>query len=188
MTPKDLQILAAEGVPQDYVLNSVYEIENIILLLKEINSKVDFYKDLKKFRTESINEKIDDYSKRSDQLRKLIQDTLKHFKEKTLDFPGIGKVTRRNKSKDTWQIVDEDSLRKFFEEKGVKDQVYTTKEVIDKREAMKMVDAYVKQGVNVPGLFSVEGSESVSISFSKNKEKEEPVSHVSLDELEELNI
>ena len=191
MNPKELQSFMSGDSPNDQILNSVYEIENILILLKEINDKIQFYKDLKKFRTDSINDKISDYNERSSRLRQLIMNTLSNFDEKNLDFPGIGKVGRRRGS-NSWVVDDEKSLLEFFEKEGRKREITEIKEVINKREVNKLVEQYNAQNVSVPGITKRPAEESLTVSFHKEEEKKvssQDVDHsTSLDALEELEL
>ena len=107
-----LQLLTSQDIARDYVLNSVYEIEEVIPLIQKLSKHIVFLKELKKFRSTSIDAKIAEYAEKSQQLRTVILNTLEKFGEKTLDFPGVAKVTRK-KTTSTWQVESESSLLSF---------------------------------------------------------------------------
>ncbi len=167
-----IEILASGDIPDDYLLSSIYEIENILLMIEENGKKVDHLKGLKKHRAKYIDDDISKFQGRNTRLREVIYNTMSRLspKEKTIPFPGIGKVSRR-KVKDTWTISDEEKMLKFFEDEGVKDQA--VREVVDAREAKKLLDSFEDLNTTVPGVEKKLGGESISITFEK-EEKRQP--------------
>ncbi len=159
-------IQIAESGLGDIQLNSIYEVESILLALEEIDNRVGFWKNLKKHRVQTIDAAISDYSGRAEKLRKLVLDTLKQFDEKTLDFPGIAKVTRR-KNKDSWEIDDANQMLNFFKQEGLADEVSEVKTVVKKTAVNKLLLEYSKKNVNIPGTSRVAGAESISVTFEK---------------------
>lgn len=166
----DLRTMLAEGLSSDQTLTSLYEIEDILLLVGEVNRKIDYYKEMKKHRMLSIDEKISSLNGKVDCLRQIILNTMKKVapKDKTLDFPDIGKVTRRQ-SRETLVVADQDLVLDFLDKKGTKEDVVKTVESVDKRKLNSLVQQYTKAGETVPGISTATGTESLSITFEKPK-------------------
>lgn len=162
----DLQELLSGNVPPDYVLGSVYEIEDLLLMMKSIDQKIDFFKELKKHRTKSIDEKTSSLEEKIDSLRSIVLRTMKQLepKQNTLNFPSIGSVTRR-KPTGSWQVDDEQVLIKFLDENGAKDNVVKVKETIDGRKLKQVLDDFSSARVPVPGVTHKPGEESISIKY-----------------------
>ena len=160
--------------PGDMVLTSVFEIENILSMLREIEDKVKFYKDLKKFRAQSIDVEIDHLSDKSQRLRKAVLATMKSLepKKKTLTFPSVGKVSRR-KGKDKWNVSDEQAMLAFFDSEGVKDQVIRTVEKVDGKEVGKVLENFADQDMAVPGATKKPAEEILSITYDKDESADE---------------
>jgi phage host-nuclease inhibitor protein Gam len=156
----------------DYVLDSVFEIDTILRLVKEEEKKAEFLRNYKKFKNDQISVKLELHDEKIKQLRNIIKKTLSHFEEKSLDFPGLGKVSRRN-NKDSWSIEDEQKLLQFFKKEGIADHVVKVKETVDKREALKYIENYTKQGIGVPGVMPVKGLETLIVIFEKDSDTTE---------------
>lgn len=190
----DLNSLLIEASSTDS-LSSMYEIENVLLLLDEINKKKEYYKELKRVRTRSIDDKISTLDSRSEVLRQVVLNTMKEAapNEKTLDFPSIGKVTRR-KPKASWSVDNEEVLLSFLDNEGQKEEVIKTVVSIDKRKLKLVLDTYSKTGTQIPGVSSVSTPEALTITFDKNKKTEvmsgvnERVEEVDLDVLDSLEV
>ena len=160
------EILTSGAIPQDVCLNSVFEIDQVLIRLRELNDQVEHLKGLKKYRVDSANVAIEDSETKIDQIRDLIHRTMVELSpgEKVLQFPSIGKVSRR-KSPDSWDITDEDTLLKYLEGKGLKNDVIKVKEVLDVKSAKKLVESLSSKGETVPGVDKLAGRESISITF-----------------------
>lgn len=165
----NLRSLLAGPIPDGYTLSSTFEIENILLLIEEIDKKLEYYKELKKHRVKSIDDKIGSLSQKEATLRGVILNTMKSMNEKSLDFPDIGKVSRR-KSKSAIVLDDQDEVIAYLDKKGLKDGVIKTVESIDKRKLNSLIGDLEKQGEVVPGISKTPGSESLSIAFEKPKD------------------
>lgn len=189
----DLRTLLAEGLSADHSLSSMYEIEDILMLIGEVNRKVDYYKEMKKHRASSIDGKIASLNAKADCLRSIVLNTMQKIvpNEKTLDFPDIGKVTRR-KPTETISIDDQDLVIEYLEKKGMKDEVVKVSETVDRRKLKIIVQQCGKAGEAVPGVSTVTGTESLSITFEKPKPKPEQEqvapSEISLDALDSLVV
>jgi hypothetical protein len=160
------EILISGAIPQDVCLNSVFEIDQVLLRLIELDDQLDHLKGLKKYRVDSANMAIKDVEDKVVQIRDLIHRTMVELSpgEKVLQFPSIGKVSRR-KVPDGWSIDDEEALIKFLESKGLKDAAVKVKEVLDIKAAKKIIDDLSVQGETVPGVTKQKGGESISITF-----------------------
>lgn len=187
----DLRTILSEGLSADHSLSSMYEIEDILLLIGEVNRKIDYYKEMKKYRAASIDDKISSLTAKSDCLRSIVLNTMQKVvpNEKTLDFPDIGKVTRRKPTK-TINIDDQDKVIKYLEQKGMKDEVVKISEIVDRRKLKTIVQQCSKAGETVPGVSTTMGSESLSITFEKPKPENEQatLSEINLDALDSLAV
>ncbi len=165
----DIRTLLAGPIPDGHTLSSTFEIENILLYIEEIDKKLEYYKELKKHRVKSIDDKISTLSTKEATLRGVILNTMKNMNEKSLDFPDIGKVSRR-KAKSAIVLDDQDAAVAYLEKKGLAGGLVKVVESLDKRKLNSLVGDLEKQGENVPGVSRVIGSESLSIAFEKPKD------------------
>jgi hypothetical protein len=167
---KDLADVSTNDSTGDFCLNSVFEIEDALVMVRDLSRKIEFLKGLKKHRADQIDAEISETNRRVDNLRTIILKTMvKHEPDqKTLQFPSIGKVTRRV-GKDDWKFDDEEAMKKFFEKKGVKDDVIKVKESLDARAAKSVIDHFAKNGIDVPGVSKKVGEEGISITFDAAK-------------------
>lgn len=149
-------------------LNDLFEIEQALSMMKDSDEEQSFLKDLKKRRVNPIDDKIKKLETDKDKLKKMILNTMKELKpkQKTIDFPGVAKVTRRA-VKGTWSIVDEDSLIADLERLGLKDDIVKVEEKIDKKKLNSALVNLEKQSSVVSGVEKSDNSESISVSFSK---------------------
>lgn len=165
----DLRTLLAGPIPDGHTLSSTFEIENILLLIEEIDKKLEYYKELKKHRVKSIDDKISTLNIKEATLRSVILNTMKSMNEKSLDFPDIGKVSRR-KAKSAIVLEDQDAVIAYLEKKGLADGLIKVVESLDKRKLNSLVSDLEKQGEDVPGVSKIVGAESLSIAFEKPKD------------------
>lgn len=163
----DFETMFATGIPADYCLNSVFEIEDLLEMVRQLEDKVGFYTELKRYRTKVIDEEIAKLEERSDSLRKVVLNTMKHANKRSLNFPSIGKVVCRA-GKTTWQIDDEDKLMDFLDKQGVKSQVVQVKEVVDKKALTKVLDNMSDQDIHPVGVKKIEAQEGISITYEKD--------------------
>lgn len=198
-------IITSGSIGDDVVLSSVFEIENILLHITELNSKLDHLKGLKKFRVETADVEIKAIEEKISQFRDLIQRTMFALKpdENSLLFPAVGKVVRR-KGSSSWSIKDEKAFLTYMQQEGRYDEVVNTKVTIDLRKAKKIVEDLMDSGDNVPGVVEVESPPSISITFetdtpklsktttkvSKKTDKQPVVKSVQpeLDDLDDLEV
>jgi len=163
MIEKMRHILNYAGDEQ--VLASVFEIENALVLLSMIQGKVDFLKELKSRRNQSLDQEIKSLEEKEEYVRDVVAKTMKHYEpsEKTIHFPGTGKVTRRKVSA-SMSIEDSAKLIEYLKEKKIHNELIKTKEYVDSKEVKKAL-ADVKD--EIPGVKRTEEDESLSITLEK---------------------
>lgn len=132
-------------------LDDLYELEGTALTIKELNKKIDFFKDYKKKKVEKINEEIKVTENKIEFLKAVIVATLKKFNEKSTRFPGTCDIVSRTQ-KANWVINDEEEFLRIIEnamESGENvDGVVETviQKNIVKKEANKLLDSWEKSG------------------------------------------
>jgi len=154
---KIFDILQSEDVEP---LESDIEIEDLILVIKDIDGKISFLERLKKERTKAISEEIEKLLSKKDKFKGVISKTLEAFDHKALNFPGVGKVTSKTNS-GKWNILDEGSLIEVLKEELSADEfseVVVQKQSIVKKALNRILDSL---------------SSSDAISKLVNKEKED---------------
>lgn len=148
------------------VLDNIYECEDLLLQIADINAKIEHLMGLKKYRTEALNSEIQKLKEKEECFRTVILNTIqKHDpKTKSHDFRPVGSVTCRN-NKASYEIEDEDQVLAAFEEMGRKADVIVVKESLDKRKAKALIEELASKGVSVPGTVLKPASVSLSISY-----------------------
>ena len=148
------------------------EIEDIVRGIKAIDEDLEFLKNLKKKRVEPIDEKVKELDCKRKNLEELTLKSMENLfpNKKTIDFPGVAKVTRKN-TKGSWKILDEDDFIDFIEkynDQKAKDVIKYNKKV-DKREATKLVESIKENDSNIeiPGTEYTEEKQSISLSKYK---------------------
>jgi len=151
-------------------LESELEIEDLIVTIDSLNRKVDFLSRLKKNRVSTIDEEIDKNKVRKQKLQEVIVATLESVGEKSLSFPGVGKVvTKQPKGK--WNISDEDALVEHLKKTLTADDfdaVVPTKPSIAKKELNKILDGWEKSGEVPKSVEREETRTSLSVTIDKN--------------------
>lgn len=163
---------------QDYIQDK-YEIENVLLVLQNMNKKLEFLKELKKRRVAAIDEQINKEELSIEKLEEAIKSCMHQNKDKTLDFPGVGKVQIRN-TKGSWSIIDEEGLRSHLESLGKFEEVSEKSWKFRKKDLNKVLDD-LKENNNVPPFVQKEPDKiSLSLSFPKdNTQTVAPISNES---------
>ena len=154
-------------------LESDIEIEDLILLIRSIDEKVEFTKRLKKARVKALDEELSKLDERKQAFREIIGKTLNKFGHKSLNFPGIGRVSvKPGKSK--WVVKEESDLLKYLSEKLDSDEYQTVinqKVSILKKELDKILDKWENQNEEIPESINKElGSDTVTIVADKKGE------------------
>lgn len=180
MGEMDKRMLFGKEIPDNYVVSNAVEIEDLVVALARTNKKLDWYKALKQKRIKDIEEETQAYEAKATWLRDLILSSMQEHSpsEKTLNFPGIAKVSRRN-VKGSWDISDEEAMLACLADQGMKDEVVRIKEVVDKKKAKDVLEQLHKMRITVPGVTRSEDSEGISVSFSEGDAVNEKVQKIS---------
>jgi len=181
--------VSGEVVP----LSDLYLIEDTALTVKDLNKKIDFYKDYKKKKAKDIDGEIKTLNNKVDFFKSIIMETLKTHKEKSIKFPGSCSVSSRNPAP-KWVINDEDKLievLKEAEKNGEKiDDILQETIVykVDKKKADKLMEVWEKNGkldkiledMDEPFIVKEIPPTSVALSFVKDNEEEDDIVPVSV--------
>jgi len=190
----DLRELLSGNTQEGTSLDSIYEVEDLLLLISDINKKIEFYKELRRHRTESIDSKVNSLTQKGTVLREIILNTMKSLApdEKTVHFPSVGKVSRR-RSKDAWVVDSPDDLSGFLDQKKEKDGVVKISESFDKRKLNALLDKYKSEGTIPPGVSIKEGNDALTVTLEKPDkdakiEDRKYSSDIDLDALDSLEV
>lgn len=162
---------------QASALDDIYSTENIATDIKRMEDKIDFYKGLKKKRAAEIDAAIGVLENKIEFYKTIITKTLQKWKEKTVNFPGVCKISCR-KSPPTWTITEEEEFIKIVTEEGEKDKVLEeipAQIKIIKKEVNKLLGDWEKAGKIPPCVIKEEKDMSVSITFYEPAEEVEAV-------------
>jgi hypothetical protein len=155
-------------------LQDKYEIENVLLVLQNMTKKIEFLKELKKRRVAAIDEQIQKEESDAEKLEEAIKTCMQRNKDKTLDFPGVGKVQVRS-SKGTWTIVDDEGLRDHLQALGKFDEVSETSWKFKKKDLNKLLDQLLENNNTSPFVQKEQDKTSLSVSFPKEEATVAPV-------------
>jgi predicted HAD superfamily phosphohydrolase len=154
-------------------LNNPMEIEEALSGIIKLDKKVKWLADLKKYRAQQIDEKIRLYENKVDYLRSIIQTCMDEHKEKTLDFPGVAKVTvKTNPVK--WEVLSEIKLFEFLKKKEKYDQIVEEQPKILFKDLTKFLNSLSDDEVKElkEAVEKIEGNRNLSIT-KYNKPVEE---------------
>ena len=154
-------------LPENMTLESVMEIDEVLYEIALFERKRKHLEGLKRHRASILDEKIKRIATNVDDLRKVILNTMRKYApdDKTLDFPSVGKATRKSPQK-RWIVDDEKKLISFLEKSGIKDQIVSTVEKISKKDLNRELSA-LPDSKAVKGATLDPGEESISITFEK---------------------
>lgn len=142
------------------------DVEKIVAAIRKCSREVDFLKKLKASRVKPIDEKIATLTSNQDKLKQFAISLMGiHFpNQNTVDFPGVGKLTKR-KTKGKWEVTDEEAFLKYMKEQGKYDDVVTIKESVNKRELPKVLSEILKTASeeDIVGASFVEPESDVSL-------------------------
>lgn len=156
----------------DFVLSNVYDIDNVLQLIKDDVANETHLSNLKKYRNELISTEIDKYQNRIDKMKKLVGRTMLALSpgKKTLNFPGVGKVTRKENDV-KWEIQNQEELEKYLESKGLKNEVMDSPDPkFSKSKFNSLLPRLDPE--KVPGLKKEEVIAPISISWSKEGQQD----------------
>ena len=179
-------ILTSEDVTP---LDSECDIEDLILSIKGLDERMAWYKTLKDDRVAKITQEIEKLSNRKNRLKEVITATLKEKDKKTLNFPGVGKVSVKN-LKGTWDIKDEDSLKVHLGKELDKDafeKIVVTKESVSKAELKKVLEMWEKSGSLPVSVERTEDRQSLSVIIDKTFSNSQKMQDV-LQSVDEINV
>lgn len=129
-------------------LESELEIEELITAVKSMEKKIEFFEKLKKKRALDIDLEIDKIKNRIDTLKCIMTITMENSENKTLSFPGTGKITLSER-KGKWVVDNEedllDMLSKELDEEEYKD-ILQTKVSYSKKDIDSYLDKWEKGG------------------------------------------
>ena len=132
-------------------LDSELEIEELLIAVKSMEKKIEFFENLKKKRASNINLEIDKIQSRIDTLKSIISMTMENTKNKSLVFPDTAKIALMER-KGKWVIDDEnellDMLSKEIDEKEYK-SLFQTKISYSKKDIDSYLDKW-ESGGKVP--------------------------------------
>jgi len=116
------------------------DIEKIIASIRRAREEIEFLKELKKRRVEPINVKITKLEDNEEKLRDFILEMMPTLfpKKNSVDFPGVGKISKR-KTKGKWVVTDEESFLKVLKEYEMYDEVVKLKATVDKKKVPNVV-------------------------------------------------
>jgi hypothetical protein len=116
------------------------DIEKFIASVGKARDEIEFLKKLKKRRAEPIDEKVAILEQKVEKLKSFILYLMpQHFpKKNSVDFPGIGKISKR-KTKGKWVVTDNEVFIKVLEEHKLDEEVVKIKKDIDKRKIANAV-------------------------------------------------
>jgi len=151
-----------EDEPQ--ALESEFDLEDLLAAIDSLNNKVKFLEQLKKQRSKSIQAEIDKIQAQDTRLRDVVMLTMNSVDKKSLNFPGVGRVSVKEGRK-TWIISNEDELiQKLHDELGEDDfnrlvaerKVIISKKdvnpILDNWESVKKLPDCVQKKVNAPSV------------------------------------
>jgi len=196
----DKQVISAILTSKDVTpLDSECDIEELILSISGIDKTVEWYKELKKKRIEKITAEIDKLSSRKERLKEVIVATLDENNKKSLNFPGVGKVSVRNvKGKWDWDEEDNDSLISYIQkelEGDELDKIVVTKTTIVRTPLKKVLDLWEKNGSLPSSVSRVDDKQSLSVTvdksfsdFQKMQDILQSVEEIDVEEMDELEI
>jgi len=90
-------------------LSDLHSIEAIIFAIHELEDEISSLQKLKKKRIAAINTIVTKVEDRMEFLKSIIFETLTHFKEKKVRFPGVGMVSKR-KPRVSFEILHQKDL------------------------------------------------------------------------------
>ena len=171
----EFEAVASERIRE--VLNGgdfqdVSELEDALIEIRTTQEEIDHVKALKKRRAAVYDEQIKAAEAKETILREAIERCMKTSKKKTLKYPGVGSVSRRN-VKGKWVIEDEDALVKHCEDLGIGDDAYEETIKINKTKMNKVLDELDKNSNLPDGVKREDDRESLTVSVEKPKVEEE---------------
>jgi len=163
---KDIDRSAVESSVSEDV-----DVEKLVMALKNIKRETIFLKKLKKVRVASITEKLDKLDRNESELREIILQLMDELfpKQKTVDFPGVGRVTKR-KVTGKWEVTDADKLLEFARKHNKHKDIFQRKFTVKKRELPSILADLIVSGEKVEGAEFVEPASDTSLTVTIHDE------------------
>ena len=156
---------------QSDAIQQPVEIDDMLLSIASIEEQIAHYENLKKHRTQVLDKEIDALEEQRQFYRSSILALMATHNEKTLNFPGVGKVSRKAATS-KWIIDNEEMLVTFLQDVLDEDtykKVVVQAPKIVKKELNKVLDNL--EAANPPrptaGVTLDKGVESIAITFDK---------------------
>jgi hypothetical protein len=164
-------------IDSDAVTDSIDEdvdLEKLVASISKIKEEVEFLKALKKRRAEPIDAKIEKLTNNEAIIRDIILDLMPQLfpKKKTVDFPGVGKITRRSLN-GKWEVTDEMALAKEARKHGQLDELFDKKLVLKKKFLSSVIAEILKDEDEVDGVEFVEPESEFALTVTLEKESDE---------------
>lgn len=146
------------------------EIDDMLVNIAAIDAQIEHYEALKKHRVAAIQREIDKLEEYKQQFRDAIKQFMTDHGEKTLNYPGVGKVTRKAGAR-KWNIKDEENLIEFLKAKlepSAFEVVVVQEPKIVKKELNKVLDKLAAANQLVTDAVELDaGQESLTVTFEK---------------------
>ena len=146
---KELYELYAVGEVKP--LDDLMLLEDAALTVKELNKKIQFYKDYKKKKAQDVSDAVQVLLNQIEFYKSVMVSTLKSNKEKSVKFPGSCSISSRNQ-KAKWRVEDEEEFIAVLKEaqkagEDVDDVLEkVTQYNVRKREANKLLLVWEQSG------------------------------------------
>jgi len=147
-------------------LGDLHNVEAAMSMIKEAKNKVSDYKEIKKKRNQVIDDAIENLESRIKFLESVVIATLNDNKKKNVNFPGLGKATKRE-TKGIWTIKDEAALITVLKNESEYNNIVKVTENVQKSELNKLLDVWESVNKLPDCVCREKGKESVTISFEK---------------------
>jgi hypothetical protein len=153
-------------------LNNIHNVEAALVFIKQAEDKIEQFKEIKRKRNELIDNEMNNLTKRNEFLKSVIIETLKDTGQKAVNFPGVGKVSKRPK-KGKWIVKDEENLIKILKAAGEEKNTVESKDVIKKGELNKLLDIWQSIGKVPTSCVEKElDTDTVAITFEEEKDSQ----------------
>jgi len=169
MDPKKIfDIISSEDIKP---LDSSLEIDDLIVVINGYNEKIKFQQEFKKRKVAKIDEEIDRLEANKDKFMQVIIATMNATNNKSLNFPGTGRVSVRKVS-GKWEIKDKESLKQYLKDNLDETQyksVTKTEEVLVKKEVDVVLDSMIGSNPDIINFaVKTKDSQSVTLSFDED--------------------
>jgi hypothetical protein len=158
-------------------ISSDVDVEKLVKAIKKCRDEVEFLKKLKKSRALPIDEKIAKLESNEEKLKDFIIELMPEMfpTKNSVDFPGVGKVTRR-KVKGKWSIDDDEKFKETLKKFNEFDEAVEIKEILNKTKAKKCITRILKDAKpeEIEGASYEEPENDFSLSVQLHVDAPEP--------------